>query len=130
MNQKFKELLPNPFAVDYQHKDGPLDLYTEVEMQKFAEKIINECAMLTLDYKNEDHYNGWLDFRDKIREHFSVSPIRIKPTCHNIESGSCKLGNLLCAYPDCEEIDDEIDVQQNIDEFYADFMSKHEKIIS
>ena len=117
MNQKFKELLPNPFTVDYQYKDGPLDLYTEVEMQKFAEKIISECISLMSDYN------------DKIRGHFGLD-FNTKSTCHNIENGSCKLGNLLCAYPDCEEIDDEIDVQQNIDEFYADFMSKHEKIIS
>lgn len=67
-----KDRLPNPFTVDYQRETGPLDLYTEVEMLKFAESIINECAMLTLDYKNDDHYNGWLDFRDHIREHFGV----------------------------------------------------------
>lgn len=38
--------LPNPFATDYQYKDGPLDLYTETEMLKFAEAIINECAYM------------------------------------------------------------------------------------
>ena len=69
---RLRDRLPNPFAVDYQHETGPLDLYTEVEMLKFAETIINECAMLTLDYKNEDHYTGWLDFRDHIRKHFGV----------------------------------------------------------
>jgi len=44
MNEQIKDLLPNPYAVDY--RDEPLDLYTEVEMQKFAEKIIQECAKL------------------------------------------------------------------------------------
>lgn len=72
MTLQLMEHLPNPFTVDYSYKDGPLDLYTEQEMLKFATKIINECAMLTLDYKNEDHYNGWLDFRDKIRTHFGI----------------------------------------------------------
>lgn len=43
------------------------------DMNKFAKLIIDECASLTLDYKNEDHYNGWLDFRDEIRKHFGVS---------------------------------------------------------
>jgi len=43
MNEHIKSLLPNPFAVDYQYKDGPLDLYTEEEMLRFAESIVKEC---------------------------------------------------------------------------------------
>lgn len=69
---RLRDRLPNPFAVDYQYETGPLDLYTEVEMLKFAESIINECTMLTLDYKNSDYYAGWLDFRDHIRKHFGL----------------------------------------------------------
>lgn len=46
MNERIKELLPNPFAVDYQVAETPLDLYTEVEMQKFASRIIEECASI------------------------------------------------------------------------------------
>ena len=42
MNERIKDLLPNPFAVDYQYKDGPLDLYTEKEMLRFAELIVKE----------------------------------------------------------------------------------------
>jgi len=34
--------------------------------------LIQECTALTLDYKNDDHYNGWLDFRDEIRRHFGI----------------------------------------------------------
>lgn len=72
MYRKIKELLPNPFTVDYQQSSVPLDLYTEAEMLKFARSIINELAMLTLDHKSDDYYNGWLDFRDKVIEHFVI----------------------------------------------------------
>jgi hypothetical protein len=40
----YKQLLPNPFTVDYQHPKGPLDLYTEEEMIKYAKRIILECV--------------------------------------------------------------------------------------
>lgn len=40
--------------------------------KKFAELIVKECAELTLDYKNDEHYNGWLDYRDEIKKHFGV----------------------------------------------------------
>lgn len=49
-------------------KNVELDAFTE----KFAELIIKECAGLTLDYKNNQHYNGWLDYRDEILNHFGV----------------------------------------------------------
>jgi hypothetical protein len=44
----------------------------EVEYQKFAELIVQECAELTLDHKNDNYYNGWLDYRDEIKRHFGV----------------------------------------------------------
>lgn len=37
------------------------------ELQEFASRIIEECASLTLDYKNEDHYSGWIEYREEIR---------------------------------------------------------------
>lgn len=49
MNERIKDLLPNPFAVDYQYKDGPLDLYTEKEMLRFAELIVRECTQLLFE---------------------------------------------------------------------------------
>jgi hypothetical protein len=39
---------------------------------KFAELIVRECTELTLDYKSDDYYNGWLDYRDEIKRHFGV----------------------------------------------------------
>ena len=43
MNERIKDLLPNPFAVDYQAENAPLDLYTEKEMLKFAKLIAQDC---------------------------------------------------------------------------------------
>lgn len=40
--------------------------------QKFAELIIRECAELTLSHRNDDYYNGWLDYRDEIKRHFGL----------------------------------------------------------
>ena len=37
---------------------------------RFAELIIQECQNLTIDYKNDQHYYGWLDHRNAIKEHF------------------------------------------------------------
>ena len=56
---------------------GAIDIDTELkmtnsELAKFAELIIRECAELTLDHKNDNYYNGWLDYRDEIKRHFGV----------------------------------------------------------
>lgn len=40
--------------------------------EKFAKLIVHECTELTLDYKSEPYYNGWLDYRDEIKKHFGV----------------------------------------------------------
>ena len=47
-------------------------LYAAIDLEKFTELIVRECAELTLDYKNEAHYNGWLDHCDAIKKHFGV----------------------------------------------------------
>lgn len=69
MQTKIKELAYQANLLD---DDGWNTTNLTNSTEKFAELIINECAMLTLDYKNDDHYNGWLDFRDAIRKHFGV----------------------------------------------------------
>ena len=48
------------------------ELEVAEHMEKFAELIVRECAGLTLDYRNPDHYRGWLEYRDKIKKHFGV----------------------------------------------------------
>ena len=38
--KSLEDLLPTPFAADY---GSPLDLYTEREMFRYAERIIDQC---------------------------------------------------------------------------------------
>ena len=40
--------------------------------EKFSELIVKECSELTLDYKSDEYYHGWLDYRDEIKQHFGV----------------------------------------------------------
>jgi hypothetical protein len=49
-----------------------LSVNSEKFEEKFAELIVRECCELTLDYKGDDYYNGWLDYRDEIKRHFGV----------------------------------------------------------
>lgn len=46
--------------------------FYEPELKHFVELIVRECTELTLDYKNDEHYKGWLDYRDEIKSHFGV----------------------------------------------------------
>lgn len=50
------------------------DQYSSVmpDLEKFARLIIEECTSITLDYKNDQHYQGWLDYRDEIKKHFEI----------------------------------------------------------
>ena len=52
--------------------DGQRSDWHDTFRRQFAQLLIEECAELTLDYKNNDHYNGWLDYRNQIRKHFGV----------------------------------------------------------
>lgn len=82
MNERIRDFLPNPFAVDYQYKDGPLDLYTEKEMLRFAQLIVRECVKNLETNKRCDIYTGeltdcdWNDVIqhqiDSLKEHFGV----------------------------------------------------------
>ena len=44
----------------------------DFDYKKFAELIVRECAGITLDYKNDQHYQGWLDHQAEILKHFGV----------------------------------------------------------
>jgi hypothetical protein len=66
MNERIKELATYCIKNSYETRINIEDF------ERFAELIIKECAELTLDYKNEQHYWGWLDYRDAIKEHFGV----------------------------------------------------------
>jgi hypothetical protein len=41
-------------------------------VETLVELIVRECAELTLNHKNDDYYNGWLDYRDEIKRHFGI----------------------------------------------------------
>jgi hypothetical protein len=43
-----------------------------IGLEKFAELIVKECASITLDYKNSEHYQGWVDHQAEILKHFGV----------------------------------------------------------
>jgi hypothetical protein len=73
MNQRINELWAR--AVDTAVPETYTSLsWAQIEKIKlvFAQLIVKECAELTLDYKSDDYYNGWLDYRDEIKEHFGV----------------------------------------------------------
>jgi hypothetical protein len=74
MNKRIRELSKQ--AEDYAEsklKEGYA--YDEIHFfyeKKFAELIIQECAELTLDHRNADYYQGWLDYRNEIRQHWGI----------------------------------------------------------
>ena len=66
MNQQIKKLVAQA-GTDTSGKWISMD-----HAEKLAELIIQECATLTLDHRSDDYYQGWLDYRDEIRQHFGV----------------------------------------------------------
>lgn len=45
---------------------------SEISPEKFTRLIIEECSSLTLDYKNDEHYAGWIEYRELIKQHFGI----------------------------------------------------------
>ena len=39
----------------------------------FAKLIVQECASITLDYKNDEHYNGWCEHSAEILKRFGMN---------------------------------------------------------
>jgi hypothetical protein len=72
MNERIRQLAEQARIKDHWSMDERRYLTNFLDEQKFAELIVRECAGVTLDYKNHDHYTGWLDYRDEIRRHFGV----------------------------------------------------------
>lgn len=70
MSERIK--LPPQEWLGYDPEKGDIHGYTFVQMRQFAQLIIRECSELTLDYKNDQHYQGWLDYRNEIKKHFGV----------------------------------------------------------
>lgn len=71
MNPRLQELMYQAGIVSASSRG---DITTDkLQLGKFAELSINECSQLTLDYRNEQHYNGWIEYRDEIRYHFNIT---------------------------------------------------------
>jgi hypothetical protein len=66
MNERIRELVAQA-GTDTSGKWMSMD-----HAEKFAQLIIQECATLTLDHRSDDYYQGWLDYRDEICQHFGV----------------------------------------------------------
>jgi hypothetical protein len=75
MNERIRELAEQANELDYETFDEfnhKTVRHYKFNKEKFAELIVRECAELTLDHKNDNYYNGWLDYRDEIKRHFGV----------------------------------------------------------
>ena len=71
MNKRIKELQAKAFSRCMKFEDGNL-VRTDDLFEEFAELIIRECSELTLDFKNSNHYHGWMEYRNEIKRHFGV----------------------------------------------------------
>jgi len=74
MNERIQELAEQ---AGFYVADGKIYIPSTSEeittcQKNFAQLIIQECATLTLDHRSDDYYQGWLDYRDEIRQHFGV----------------------------------------------------------
>ena len=62
MNQRILELIKQATNPDYDSDDGPMN---ELNVEKFAELIVRECADVAAEHDA-------LDIYEEIREHFGV----------------------------------------------------------
>jgi hypothetical protein len=72
MNEQIKEIMGDATLYADSYFAHDCAAWRKIYNEKFAELIVKECAELTLDYKNDQHYQGWLDYRDEIKRHFGV----------------------------------------------------------
>jgi hypothetical protein len=73
MNERIQELAEQASLYAVSDNSSMLfDVWKKRYTEKFAELIIRECANITLDYKNHDHYYGWMDHGDEIIRHFGI----------------------------------------------------------
>lgn len=68
MNEKIKGLL---WKASLGYNDSWSQVDPEV-LERFAKLIIEECSSLTLDYKNDEDYAGWIEYRELIKHHFGI----------------------------------------------------------
>jgi hypothetical protein len=71
MNPRIREFINQMDQAGLPYGDNAMTV-TDRDLEYFAQLIIQECATLTLDHRSDDYYQGWLDYRDEIRQHFGV----------------------------------------------------------
>lgn len=74
MNKRIQELAEQAGfhpVLNWDHTDWHAAGHSNL-FEKFAELIVRECAGVTLDYKNDDHYAGWCDHCAEILTHFGI----------------------------------------------------------
>lgn len=71
-----KELLPNPFAVDYS-KGRPLDLYTEKEMYEFCVRVLNK-VMLKIN-EEQDYSDHKFVCKDGVHIYYKILDMLNEP---------------------------------------------------
>jgi len=83
MNELLKELLPNPYTVDYQvpHDGRGFDLYDEKKMIEYGQRIVKEC-LTAIDKTDTTHIYTTFDqsmvmgtiekSKKAVKEHFGM----------------------------------------------------------
>ena len=70
MNERIRKLIEQCTVTEFSDCSGSFETF---DRELFAQLLIQECATLTLDHRSDDYYQGWLDYRDEIRQHFGVA---------------------------------------------------------
>jgi hypothetical protein len=73
MNERLKQLIKDAGAIPIHGKPKDRALVGYSNIEKLVELIIRECDTITLDYRNEEYYKGWLDYRDEIKKKFGIN---------------------------------------------------------
>jgi hypothetical protein len=65
MNERLKDLLPNPYMVDYQvpHDGCGFDLYDEKKMIEYGQMIVRECIAKCNDLESMKYIADHFDIR-------------------------------------------------------------------
>ena len=65
MNGRLKDLLPNPYMVDYQvpHDGRGFDLYDEKKMIEYGQMIVRECIAKCNDLESMKYIADHFDIR-------------------------------------------------------------------
>ena len=74
MNERIETLAKQAGMVEYPTGLGIKEntIWSDRNIEQFAELIVRECAGVTLDYKNDAHYEGWCDHCAEILTHFGI----------------------------------------------------------